>query len=210
LYFTTDKTMATFYDIEQRSEIWFQLKQEKFSASKFKVLGSGKSTSGYQNYINHIIFERLVKSKPVDETYTNIWIENGNTNEPIAVEKYELETFNKTSNGGLFVLDEWVCVSPDRCIGKDGLLEAKCVKYTTQIQYLRKGVLPSEYYEQVHGQIYVTGRQWCDFVSYHEQLPLFITRVHRDENAINEIKTSIEQGKKDVELGLKQLGVKIN
>jgi predicted phage-related endonuclease len=48
--------------------------------------------------------------------------------------------------------------------------------------------VPSEYYKQIQCQLWVTGRQWCDFVSYDPRLPkrnqLFVKRCNRDENLI--------------------------
>ena len=40
--------------------------------------------------------------------------------------------------------------------------------------YLARGVLPREYVLQVQGQLWVTGREWCDFMSFHPDLPPFV------------------------------------
>lgn len=47
---------------------------------------------------------------------------------------------------------------------------------------------PEEYLEQVHGQMWVAGRSWCDFVSFDPRFPpstrLLTFRVYRDEALI--------------------------
>jgi hypothetical protein len=57
--------------------------------------------------------------------------------------------------------------------------------------------VPSEYYKQIQCQLWVTGRQWCDFVSYDPRLPkrnqLLIVRTERDEKLIAEMKTETEK-----------------
>lgn len=87
----------------------------------------------------------------------------------------------------------YVGCSPDGLIGDDGLLELKC-PWTTQthIDNLMAHAVPSDYVPQVQGQLWVTGRKWCDFVSYdprivYEGLDIMIVRVERDEEMIKRI-----------------------
>ncbi len=119
------------------------------------------------------------------------------------LEKYELLTFNKVSNGGFVELNEWVGGSPDGFI-KPGLVECKCPKYSTQIDYLVEKKLPKIYEKQVQGQLYVTGAKWCDFMCYHPKLKPLIIRIERDEEMIKEIADklteSIEKTKQLIKL----------
>jgi hypothetical protein len=46
---------------------------------------------------------------------------------------------------------------------------------------------PDDYYPQVQGGLWVTGRQWCDFVSYFPEISVEIVRVFRDEDYINRL-----------------------
>jgi len=53
---------------------------------------------------------------------------------------------------------------------------------------LPEGKAPTEYVAQIQGQLWATGRDWCDFVSYNPGFPpalqLSIRRVIRDEEYI--------------------------
>ena len=49
----------------------------------------------------------------------------------------------------------------------DGLLELKCPMPGRHLVYLARGVVPKAYVMQVQGQLWVTGREWVDFMSYH-------------------------------------------
>jgi predicted phage-related endonuclease len=57
--------------------------------------------------------------------------------------------------------------------------------------------VPPDYYKQIQCQLWVTGRKWCDFVSYDPRLPkrnqLLIVRTERDENLIKEMETETLQ-----------------
>jgi hypothetical protein len=83
---------------------------------------------------------------------------------------------------GFVELNEFVGCSPDGLIGDDGLIEIKCPNTATHIEYIIDGELPKEYEKQVHSQLWITDRKWCDFVSYDPRLtdrPIWIKRVER-------------------------------
>lgn len=139
-----------------------------------------ENTKGFQETIYKVAYERITNETP--ETFTNDWMQRGHDLEAEARHVYELETFNKVHNGGFFELNEWVGASPDGLIGNDGLVEIKCPKYSTMIEYLLNNKLPKIYEWQVHGQLWVTNRNWCDFVAYHPKLKPLIIRVERDNS----------------------------
>lgn len=80
----------------------------------------------------------------------------------------------------------------DGAVGEDGLLEVKCPSYTNHKLYCKGRMLPTKYIQQVQGELYITGRWWCDFFSYYPGEKSFKVRVSRDEGFIyllaNEIK----------------------
>jgi putative phage-type endonuclease len=179
-----------YYDIDQNTDEWFSLRLGRFTTSTFKNLFAAKTTQAYNKEINRVVFETLTGKQP--ESFSNDYMLRGHELEPLAREAYEAKTFNLVSNGGFFTLDEMIGSSPDGLIGDDGLLEIKCPAFNTMIEYLLKQKLPTEYYYQVHGQMYVTGRQWCDFVAYHPDLPMMVIRIDRDETVIKEIEDVLQ------------------
>ena len=48
-----------------------------------------------------------------------------------------------------------------------------------------ENALPGLYVPQVQGQLLVTGREWCDFLSYHPDMKPLLVRVERDKNYIS-------------------------
>ena len=147
------------------------------------VTGSGKPSSSAEKYIDEMIGERLTgRSKPF---YTNEHMERGNDLEPEAREAYEFITDLEVVETG-FILDdseEFGC-SPDGLVGEQGGLEIKCPSTAVHVSYLRKKVVPAKYYQQVQGCMWITGREWWDFMSYHPEMPHLLVRARRNEKFI--------------------------
>jgi hypothetical protein len=81
--------------------------------------------------------------------------------------------------------------SPDALLGEEGGLELKCPQDVNHIRYLMEGRLPKDYAVQVHFSMFVTGRPWWMFLSYHHRFPKFILRVERDESIIAVIRAAV-------------------
>ncbi len=71
-----------------------------------------------------------------------------------------------------------------------GILELKCPKSATHLDYLKLPIeaIPSRHLPQLVHNLWVSGAQWCDFVSYDPRFPeplqLFCRRLERDEKQI--------------------------
>jgi predicted phage-related endonuclease len=177
-----------YHDVIQGSDEWHILRSTRFTASNFHKLFAKESTKTYQNLINEIVFARLTGE--VSESYQSEWMKRGNDLEAEAIEAYELETFNKATPIGFVELDEWVGCSPDSLVGDDGQLQIKCPKATTLMDYyISEGY--EDYYVQLQGELYVTGRKWNDLYVYHPKLKSILTRFKRNEETITEIKLKI-------------------
>lgn len=145
----------------------------------------GKSTAGYKKAIYGPVHERLTGVSP--DSYYGEHMRRGHEMEPYTVEEYEIENFRRVDAGGFWSLGDWLGASPDGLIGDDGLLEGKAPAWNTFIEYLSTGELPSIYYWQIHGQMYITGRNWVDFVAYHPDYKLLQMRIERDPDVDKKI-----------------------
>jgi len=180
-----------FFDIAQNSDEWDELRLGRFTASTFKYLFMGKSTKGYLDALYAPVHER--KTGDSVDGYYGGFMARGHELEPYTVEEYEMETFNEVRNGGFFTLGDWLGASPDGLVGDDGLLEGKAPKYNTFIGYMLSGELPKIYKWQVYGQMYITDRDWVDFVAYHPGYDLLKIRVHRDEKIEKELESVLNE-----------------
>lgn len=174
-------------DCEQGSEEWLQARLGIPTATGFEniVTATGKKSSAQIKYMAELIEESIIGLQ--DESFKSRFMERGNQLEPLARSAYEFITGNAVTQVGGVYLDEnkEVMVSPDGLIPelKKGL-EIKCPKMSTHIRYLLEGCVPSEYIIQVQANLWVTGYDTWDFVSYcpeYQKQPLYIFTAHRDQ-----------------------------
>jgi hypothetical protein len=91
--------------------------------------------------------------------------------------------------------------SPDGLIDPDGLIEIKCPMSKTHVKYTLEGP-PKDYINQMQYQMMVTGRDWCDFVTFDPRMPDeakgHIVRVPRDEEHIAKLLNCVKLMQKDM------------
>ncbi len=185
---------------DQGTEEWFKARLGCPSGSGFSKLvkTDGKPSTSADTYINHLIAEKVIGEPP--ETFSNEWMERGKQLEPDARSFYEFERGVTVQEVGFIKHDEYECgVSPDGLVNADGLLEIKCPAPATHIKYLRAGVLPSGYKAQCQGQLWITGRKWLDFLSYHPSLPPFLIRIEPDKEYIKLLEAEVIKACKMIE-----------
>ena len=190
---------------DQRTDEWFEARLGKPTASRFGDIMAKTRTgvsASRKNYRAELVVQRLTEQMP--EHYSNSAMEWGVEQEPVARLAYELETGNEVEDTSLWLHDLIEAgASPDGLIGTDGCLEIKCPNTATHLETLRTGKLPRQYQAQVQGQMWITGRQWCDFVSFDPRLPqnaqLFITRVERDDFYVQNLEVEVKSFLVEVE-----------
>lgn len=70
--------------------------------------------------------------------------------------------------------------SPDGLVGEAGMIEVKSRRQKFQAETIVSGEVPQEYRIQIQTALLVTGRTWCDFVSYCGGMPLAVIRTPAD------------------------------
>ncbi len=180
-------------DCVQGSDEWYQARLGKVTASCFGHAIAGGQGKTRKQYMIKLIAERMTGEHQMG--YSNKFMENGSGTEPQAREYYELLNDCIVQEVGFCEFNENTGASPDGLIGEDGTLEIKCPLASTHIETILADRVPSVYVPQIQGTLWVTGRQWCDFVSYVPQMtnrPYWCKRVFRDEKNINVLKIGIE------------------
>ena len=180
-------------DCVQGSDEWFAARLGKVTASKFSdVLAKGQGKTRLTYMIN--LATEIIEGAPA-ESYCDKNMEAGTIKEPLARAFYELLNDCHVAEVGFVERDASVGASPDGLVGDDGLLEIKCPLGTTHTRYIVEDKVPTAYVAQIQGQLWVTDRQWCDFLSYRPENtkhPHFIKRVDRDEKYIKNLAIEVE------------------
>ena len=192
--------------IEQGSMDWHMQRLGKVTASRIAdVLSKGKAgeSASRKNYRTELVVQRLTGLP--GESFTNAAMEHGIQTEPKARTAYEVakEQFVDQISFVEHPSIEWFGCSPDGLVGLTGLIEIKCPNSTTHTEYLIDEKPPSKYVPQMQCQMAVTGRQWCDFVSFDPRLPddlqLFVVRLERDQEYIEAMEAEVKKFLSEVE-----------
>jgi predicted phage-related endonuclease len=182
--------------MKQGSKEWLQARCGKATASRFcdvvAKIRTGEAAARKQ-YRAQLLCERLT-GLPV-ESFVNAAMQWGRQQEPVARALYEAITGDLVSEVGFIPHAELMAgASPDGLIGDDGCIEIKCPTTAVHLDTLMKG-MAAEHHAQVQGVLWITGRQWCDFVSFDPRLPepmqLYMQRIERDEIYIARLEEEI-------------------
>ena len=193
--------------IEQGTPEWHQLRLGKVTASRVAdILATTRTgpSASRQNYLIELALQRSTGT--IEPSYTNAAMEWGTQTEPQARAAYEVETGNFVDQ--VAFIDHptiaWFGCSPDGLVGDDGLIEIKCPNSATHWEYFKAKKPPQKYVIQMQTQLAVTGRKWCDFVSFDPRMPersqLLVVRVDRDEAFIAELEEKVKQFLSEVEV----------
>ena len=182
----------------QRSEDWYAARLGKATASRFKdaiaALKSGAPAQAQRDYLTELVVERLTQ-QPI-QRFQNAAMTWGTEQEPAARAAYERATGRIVEETGFVAHDTLMAgCSPDGLVDWDGLIEIKCPWNTANhIETLLNG-MPAEHIPQTQGQMWITGREWCDFVSYDPRMPaelqLHVQRIQRNPSFIADLEARI-------------------
>jgi hypothetical protein len=131
-----------------------------------------------------LVAERITGWTEPRYVSVDMWL--GIENEPRAIEAYR-ETYAPVHSHGdeshLLIEDRWgfqIAASPDGLVGEDGMIECKWRRSKQQLQTFLADEVPTENMAQLQAQLLVSGREWCDYVSYAGGMPLYVKRVLPD------------------------------
>jgi hypothetical protein len=173
------------HDVKQGTAEWLALRAGIPTASEFDriITPKGKPSTQAEKYMHKLLAERMM-GHPVTEQIS-YWMGRGHMMEAEAVAYYEgVRDLDSTVVGFVTNDEKTIGASPDRFVGDDGLLEIKVPAEHTHVAYLLTRAVDAEYYPQIQGQLWMTGRQWADILSYHPEMPPALIRVERDAGYI--------------------------
>jgi hypothetical protein len=178
---------------EQGSEEWYAARAGLPTASEFAtIMASGRDggeSKTRRTYLLKLAGE-ILTGDPMN-SYSNGHMERGKAMEGEARDLYSFMADVDPTQVGFIVNGQKGC-SPDSLIEANGMVEIKTKLPHLQIDVLLRGEMPPEHRAQCQGQLWVAEREWVDFVSYWPRLPLFVKRVHRDEEYIQTIASAVD------------------
>ena len=185
------------HHMPQRSPEWHAIRIGKVTASEVvRVLakiktGEAATRAGYR--VEKAVEQVTGLSQSDQSIGEKPWVQHGTATEGEALAAYEASTGSLVERIGFVEHDTLAAgCSPDGFVDTDGMVEVKCPMTKTHLGYWADGFrVPPAYVPQITMALWLTGRQWCDFVSYDprltaplDRLRLFVVRHQRDEKAM--------------------------
>lgn len=178
-------TITYHRDLIQGSDEWHQARCGLLTASEIKLILTPTlkiaANAKERAHLWELAAQRI--SQYVEPQYISDSMLRGHDDEILARELYA-KNFAPVEEVGFVTNDKWgfkLGCSPDGMVGDDGMIECKsrCQKYQIQTicEHYESGGIPEEYELQVQAAMLVTGRKWCDLVSYSGGLPMATMRV---------------------------------
>lgn len=188
-------TELEIFDCPQGSDEWFLCRAGIPTASRFKDalactpkgVWPGATATTYM----HEIAGEIISGLPM-ETFSNGYTDRGHRVEGDARDAYAF-THGVSPQAVGFMRRGRAGASPDSLIDDDGQLEIKSKKQSLLIKEALSNRPPPDHLLQVQGQLWISGRQWCDLALYAEGMPLVTYRIERDEEKIAEIASGVDR-----------------
>lgn len=177
--------------MQQGDADWLAIKAGKISGSRFAAVMALHKRTGKPNKPRLDLIadlRRELETGVLTSIEPNEAMAHGTRCEPMACALYAWERDVEVQRRAWVPHPEvsYVGFSPDGEVGGDGLVEIKCpFLEPNHLRTVESGNCPDKYIPQVQGGLWVTGRQWCDFVSFWEPThEICVVRVQRDEQFI--------------------------
>lgn len=168
-------------DCLQQSEEWMAWRNRPTASefSSFITPAKGQYSAQATAYAAKIVAKRLGVYTEPPPTWA---MERGTELEPSAKLAYTKQTGHEVTDVGFILPDGTDAYggSPDGLVGDDGGIEVKCPLPEKLIAWLADGEMPIEFRPQVQALLFISGREWWDFVGFDPSLPLLIVRIYPD------------------------------
>lgn len=181
----------TILTCDQRSPEWFAARAGRVTSSTandmLSTLKSGGEAAGRRNLRVKLALERLSGRSLERSDFQTQPMKDGIDREADALAAYEALTGELVERTGFLSHNELMAgASLDGHVtGMVGIVEAKSPMWATHLEYLRTGKVPTDYLRQVTHQLFISGAEWCDWLSWQPDFPsalrVKLVRVKRSD-----------------------------
>jgi hypothetical protein len=177
--------MTTYHhNIEQGTPEWHDLRRGVLTSTAIRTLitptGKLADNDKTRAHVYEVAAQRITGR--TEDNYMSFDMMRGHVEEILARDLYS-HTYEPVTQCGFITNDSLgftVGYSPDGLAGEDGVIEIKSAKAKIQVQRIADGAMPTEHIAQVQTGLWVTGRKWCDFISYSNGMAMMVVRVNAD------------------------------
>ena len=205
-----------FIEALQGTPEWLQARAGAITASRFADAVSvlkrasgdkkpGDPTAAAEKYAGDVAIERI-SGKPYGKPLKTWEVERGHIMEAAARVAYEVRYGITALESGIVKTDDdWFGYSTDGLVDDDGMIEIKCPVASDKILAMFQTGDTSEYDYQIQGGLWITRREWCDFIMYVPDLAsvgndLYVKRIYRNEEFIAKLESDLILFRTNVQL----------
>lgn len=186
-------------ELVQGSDEWHDARRGLITAGSMKLILTPTLKMASNDKERSHLFELLAQriTGYTEPAYVSDDMLRGREDEILARALYS-EKYAPVTEIGMVTNDDFGFVisgSPDGLVGNDGMIECKSRLQKYQAQTIIEDEIPDEYVLQVQANLLVSGRKWCDFISYCGGMPMYVKRATPDpimRAAIIEAATAFE------------------
>jgi hypothetical protein len=165
----------TVIDAAQRSPEWYAARLGRLTASRAADADAKIKTgeaAARRNLRMQLVLER-VTGRSQERNFQSQAMVDGIEREVDAVSAYEALTGRLLQTTGFLAHNSLLAgCSPDGYLDDfAGIVEIKSPLPATHLEYLRSGAIPGDYQKQIIHSLWITGAEWCDWLSYQPDFP---------------------------------------
>lgn len=186
-------TRFTVIDCEQRTPEWFAARAGRLTGSAaadmMRKVKSGDWAASRKHLRMRLALERIT-GQPQERAFTTAAVAHGRDNEPFAAARYEAESGYILEPLGFLSMGPIMagCSLDSFIHGRRGIVEIKCPESATHYEYLKTRQIPSDYRWQCIHNLWVTGAEFADFISFDDRFPddlqYLCVRLERNDREI--------------------------
>ena len=171
-------------DLVQGTDEWLAARCGMLTASEMKLIvtptGKAAANDKMRAHLYELLAQRLTGH--VEPHFISDDMLRGQEDEGFARSLYA-EQYAAVEEVGFITRDFGgfrIGCSPDGLVGDAGMIEIKSRRAKYQVATIIDDDMPPDFEIQVQTALLVSGREWCDFVSYSGGLPMAVLRVPAD------------------------------
>jgi len=199
---------------EQRTPEWFAARAGRVTGSRAAdVMARIKSgeAAARRDYRLQLAVERITGKPMEDGGFVTNEMQRGIDLEPKAREVFATRSGIEVRETGFVIREDMpIGCSTDGDMGNfESILEIKCPKSATHVEYLKADRLPPRYVWQVTHNVFCTHAKAAHFVSYDDRLPAhldyFALKIERCDLPVTEYAFELKQFLGEVEAEYQEL-----
>jgi len=180
-----DEFLTVYPDMDQRSDEWYEARRGIVTASAVGVMLTPTlkvASNETSRSLTRLLAAERITGRVVP-TFTSEAMMRGILDEPLARDLYA-ENYAHVEESGFMVRElsagARLGYSPDGLVGDDGLIEIKSAEPKIHLDRILGAPIAHAHMAQMQAGLLVSGRAWCDYISYCGGMPMHRRRVLAD------------------------------